>query len=306
VFTYVLGRLLHLIPTLVGVSFVVFLVLRLTPGDPARQLVAADATEADVQRVRQELGLDDPLYAQYARFLGGAVHGDFGRSFRTRQPVTAEIGSRLPATIQLALASLVVSVLLGVASGVVSGARQYSLLDHATMVATLLGVSVPGFWLGLMLMWGFGVKLHWLPTTGYGSWQALVLPAVSLSAASVAIIARMTRSSLLEVLRQDFVRTARAKGLRPNRVVLVHGLRNALIPTVTVVGLQLGGLLAGAVIIETVFAWPGIGRLLVDAVANRDYTVVQGTTLLFAVIFMLTNLLVDLSYAYLDPRIRYG
>jgi len=302
--TYVLGRLLHLVPTLIGVSFVIFLVLRLTPGDPARLLVPTDATEADVQRVRGELGLNDPIYVQYGRFVGAALQGDFGRSFRTRRPVTQELASRMPATIQLALASLAISLVLGIATGVVSSMRQYSLLDHATMILTLLGVSVPGFWLGLMLMWLFSVKLGWLPTTGYGTWQHLVLPAVSLGAASTAIIARMTRSSLLEVLRLDYIRTARAKGLRPNRVVLVHALRNAMIPTITIVGLQLGGLLAGAVITETVFAWPGVGRLLVDAVSNRDYTVVQATTLFFALIFMLTNLLVDLSYAYVDPRIR--
>jgi ABC-type dipeptide/oligopeptide/nickel transport system permease component len=305
VLTYVLGRLLYLIPTLIGVSFVVFLVLRLTPGDPARLLVPTDATEADVQRVRGELGLTDPIYVQYGRFLGDAVQGNFGKSFRTKRPVTQELASRMPATIQLAVASLAISLAIGISTGVVSSMRQYSLLDHATMILTLLGISVPGFWLGLMLMWAFSVKLGWFPTTGYGTWQHLVLPAVSLGAASTAIIARMTRSSLLEVLRQDYIRTARAKGLRPNRVVLVHALRNAMIPTITIVGLQLGGLLAGAVIVETVFAWPGVGRLLVDAVSNRDYTVVQATTLFFALIFMLTNLLVDVSYAYVDPRIRF-
>jgi peptide/nickel transport system permease protein len=305
VLTYTAGRLLHLVPTIVGVSFVVFLVLRLTPGDPARLLAQADATETDVQRIRRDLGLTDPIYVQYGRFVGDALRGDFGRSFRTRQPVTREIVARLPATIQLALASLAISIALGLAVGIVSSMRQYSALDHAAMVATLLGISVPGFWLGLMLMWLFSVKLGWLPTTGYGTWQHLVLPAVSLGAASTAIIARMMRSSLLEVLRQDYIRTARAKGLRPRRVILLHALRNALIPTITIVGLQLGGLLAGAVVTETVFAWPGIGRLLVESVANRDYTVVQATTLFFALIFMLTNLLVDLSYAYIDPRIRY-
>lgn len=303
--TYVLGRLLHLVPTLLGVSFVIFLVLRLTPGDPARLLVPTDATEADIQRVRRELGLTDPLYVQYGRFLGDAVQGNFGKSFRTKRPVTQELLSRMPATIQLALASLAISLVLGIVTGIVSSVRQYSALDHATMIATLLGVSMPGFWLGLMLMWLFSVKLGWFPTTGYGTWQHLVLPAVSLGAASTAIIARMVRSSLLEVLRQDYIRTARAKGLRPNRVVLVHALRNAMIPTITIVGLQLGGLLAGAVIVETVFAWPGVGRLLVESVSSRDYTVVQATTLFFALIFMLTNLLVDVSYAYVDPRIRF-
>ena len=302
---YAVRRLVHLIPTLFGVSLVVFSVLRLTPGDPARLLVPTDATETDVQRVRKELGLTDPLYVQYGRFLRDSLQGDFGRSFRTKRPVAQEIKSRLPATLQLAVASVAISITLGLAAGIVSSIKQYSLLDHATMIGALLGVSLPSFWLGLMLMWAFSVKLGWFPTTGYGSVRHLVLPAITLGAGSTAIIARMMRSSLLEVMRQDYIRTAYAKGLNARRVILGHALKNGLIPTITVVGLQFGGLLAGAVVVETVFAWPGIGRLLVDSVANRDYTVVQATVLLFALIFMLVNLLVDISYAFVDPRIRY-
>jgi peptide/nickel transport system permease protein len=302
---YTVRRLVYLIPTLFGVSLVVFMVLRLTPGDPAEKLCGVEASQEDVAQIREELGLNDSLLTQYGRFLADAITGDFGQSYRTKRPVTQEIMARLPATLQLAATSLLVSIVIGLITGIISSLRQYSLLDHATMVAALLGISMPSFWLGLMLMWGFSVKLGWFPTTGYGTWRHLVLPSITLGAASAAIIARMTRSSLLEVLRQDYVRTAYAKGLDGKTVILRHALKNALIPTITVVGLQLGGLLAGAVVTETVFAWPGIGRLLVDSVSNRDYTVVQGTVLLFALIFMLTNLLVDLSYAYVDPRIRY-
>jgi ABC-type dipeptide/oligopeptide/nickel transport system permease component len=303
---YVLRRLVLAVPTLVGVTLVVFALIRLVPGDPARLVLGLQASEEEVQRLRVQLGLDQPLPVQYARFLARLLQGDLGRSVVTGEPVLREIGARLPATVQLAVTSTVVATLAGVAAGVVSATRQYSWWDYAVMTVALFGISLPVFWLGLMLMLLFSVHLRWLPAGGYGTPAHLVLPTVTLAAFSVAIIARMTRSSLLEVLHQDYVRTAWAKGLNSRAVVLRHALKNALIPVVTVIGLQFGGLLGGAILTETVFAWPGMGRLLVGAIVARDYPVVQGTVLVFAALFTLVNLAVDVLYAYVDPRIHYG
>jgi len=303
---YVLRRLVLAVPTLVGVTLVVFALIRLVPGDPARLVLGLQASEEEVQRLRVQLGLDQPLPVQYARFLARLLQGDLGRSVVTGEPVLREIGARLPATVQLAVTSTVVATLAGVAAGVVSATRQYSWWDYAVMTVALFGISLPVFWLGLMLMLLFSVHLRWLPAGGYGTPAHLVLPTVTLAAFSVAIIARMTRSSLLEVLHQDYVRTAWAKGLSSRAVVLRHALKNALIPVVTVIGLQFGGLLGGAILTETVFAWPGMGRLLVGAIVARDYSVVQGTVLVFAALFTLVNLAVDVLYAYVDPRIHYG
>jgi peptide/nickel transport system permease protein len=303
---YVLRRLVLAVPTLVGVTLVVFALIRLVPGDPARLVLGLQASEEEVQRLRVQLGLDQPLPVQYARFLARLLQGDLGRSVVTGEPVLREIGARLPATVQLAVTSTVVATLAGVAAGVVSATRQYSWWDYAVMTVALFGISLPVFWLGLMLMLLFSVHLRWLPAGGYGTPAHLVLPTVTLAAFSVAIIARMTRSSLLEVLHQDYVRTAWAKGLSSRAVVLRHALKNALIPVVTVIGLQFGGLLGGAILTETVFAWPGMGRLLVGAIVARDYPVVQGTILVFAALFTLVNLAVDVLYAYVDPRIHYG
>ena len=303
---YILRRLVLAVPTLVGVTVVVFALIRLIPGDPARLVLGLQASEEEVQRLRVQLGLDQPLPVQYARFLARLLQGDLGRSVVTGEPVLREIGARLPATVQLAVTSTVVATLAGVAAGVVSATRQYSWWDYAVMTVALFGISLPVFWLGLMLMLLFSVHLRWLPAGGYGTPAHLVLPTVTLAAFSVAIIARMTRSSLLEVLHQDYVRTAWAKGLNSRAVVLRHALKNALIPVVTVIGLQFGGLLGGAILTETVFAWPGMGRLLVGAIVARDYPVVQGTVLVFAALFTLVNLAVDVLYAYVDPRIHYG
>ena len=303
---YVLRRLVLAVPTLVGVTLVVFALIRLVPGDPARLVLGLQASEEEVQRLRVQLGLDQPLPVQYARFLARLLQGDLGRSVVTGEPVLREIGARLPATVQLAVTSTVVATLAGVAAGVVSATRQYSWWDYAVMTVALFGISLPVFWLGLMLMLLFSVHLRWLPAGGYGTPAHLVLPTVTLAAFSVAIIARMTRSSLLEVLHQDYVRTAWAKGLSSRAVVLRHALKNALIPVVTVIGLQFGGLLGGAILTETVFAWPGMGRLLVGAIVARDYPAVQGTILVFAALFTLVNLAVDVLYAYVDPRIHYG
>ncbi len=303
---YVLRRLALAIPTLLGVTIVVFLLVRIIPGDPARVIAGLLASEDEVQRIRVELGLDRPIHVQYGIFLNHLLRGNLGKSAATRAPVTEEIGTRLRATIQLAISSIVVATAAGLAAGIVSATRQYSTLDFTVMTVALFGVSIPVFWLGIMLMLLFSVTLHWFPAGGYGTPAHLVLPTVALAAFSVAIIARMTRSSLLEALGQDYVRTARAKGLGGRVVVLRHALKNALIPVLTVAGLQFGALLSGAILTETTFAWPGMGRLLVNSISARDYPVIQGIALIFAVVFTVVNLTVDLLYAYVDPRIHYG
>ncbi|MDR7483649.1 MAG: ABC transporter permease [Armatimonadota bacterium] len=304
--SYLLRRLGLAVPTLIGVTVIVFALIRLIPGDPARLILGLQASEDEVQRLRLELGLDRPLYVQYARFLARLARGDLGQSAVTREPVIDEIGSRLPATVQLAVSSIVVATLVGMAAGILSATRQYAAADYLVMTVALFGVSLPVFWLGLMLMLLFSVYLNWLPAGGYGTPAHLVLPTVALAAFSIAIIARMTRSSLLEVFNQDYIRTARAKGLHGRVVILRHALRNALIPVITVIGLQFGALLGGAILTETVFAWPGMGRLLVTAITSRDYAVIQGVVLIFAGLFTLVNLVVDVLYAYVDPRIHYG
>jgi peptide/nickel transport system permease protein len=303
---YLLRRLGLAIPTLLGVTIVVFLLVRMIPGDPARVIAGLLAGEEEIQRLRVELGLNKPIHAQYAIFLGHLLRGDLGKSAATRAPVTEEIAIRMRATVQLAISSSVVATVVGLTAGIVSATRQYSVLDFTVMTIALFGISIPVFWLGIMLMLLFSVVLHWFPAGGYGTPAHLVLPTVALAAFSVAIIARMTRSSLLETFGQDYVRTARAKGLRDRVVVLRHALKNALIPILTVIGLQFGALLSGAILTETTFAWPGMGRLLVNSISARDYPVIQGIALIFAIIFTLVNLAVDLLYAYVDPRIHYG
>jgi peptide/nickel transport system permease protein len=302
---YLLKRLLLAFPVLFGVSLVVFTMIRLIPGDPAQVMAGQAATEEVVREIRESLGLDRPIVVQYALFLGNAARGNLGHSLFNRAPVIEELAQRLPRTVRLALASMVVASLIGVPAGIISATRHLSWLDSLVMVLALAGVSMPVFWLGLNLILIFAVRLQWLPAIGHETWSHLILPAVTLGTASAAIIARMTRSAMLEVLRQDYVRTARAKGVAEPTVVQHHALRNALIPVVTVVGLQLGTLLSGAVLTETVFAWPGVGRLLVDAVLARDYPVIQGAVLLIATAFVALNVLVDMVYAALDPRIRY-
>jgi peptide/nickel transport system permease protein/oligopeptide transport system permease protein len=304
--SYLLRRIGLALPTLFGVTVVIFLIIRLIPGDPARVIAGLQASDEEIRRIRTQLGLDEPLHVQYAVFLRQLLRGNLGTSAVTRAPVSEEIGARLEATATLALSSTVVATIIGMSAGIVSATRQYSVLDYAVMGVALFGVSIPVFWLGMMLMLLFSVNLHWLPAGGYGTPAHLVLPTVALAAFSVAIIARLTRSSLLEVFGHDYVRTARAKGLQDRVVVLRHALKNALIPVLTVVGLQFGALLSGAILTETTFAWPGMGRLLVSAIGARDYPVVQGIALVFAVVFTVVNLAVDLMYAYVDPRIHYG
>jgi ABC-type dipeptide/oligopeptide/nickel transport system permease component len=302
---YILARVAALVPVLLGVSVLVFGIMKLVPGDVAQVLVGTEGTAEDVQNIRHALGLDQPIYIQYGLFLVHLTTGDLGRSAVTRRPVTDEIASRIRPTAELGLAALVLAIVVGLTAGTISATRQYSLWDHLATLIALIGVSMPIFWLGLMLMLLFSVTLRWLPSSGAGTPAQLVLPALALGAASSAIIARQTRSGLLEVLRQDYVRTARAKGLVEQVVVLRHALKNAMIPTVTVVGLQVGYLLGGAVVTETVFARPGLGRLLVDSIASRDIVVVQATIMLLSGVFVLVNLGVDLLYVGLDPRIRF-
>lgn len=302
---YILRRLVLVIPVLIGVSMVVFWMIRAIPGDPARVIAGEGAPLETVERIREQYGLNEPLHVQYALFLKHLLEGDLGRSIRSRRPVVEELGMRILATLELAAGSMLVALVIGVTTGVLSAVRPNSWIDALSMFIALVGISMPVFWLGLMFMYLFSYQLDWFPTAGRGSWRHLVLPSLTLGLSSAAIIARMTRSSMLEVLRQDYVRTARAKGLHERAVVLKHAFRNALIPIVTVTGLQFGSLLGGAVLTESVFAWPGIGRLMVDSIIARDYPVVQGAVLVVALAFIMINLVVDVLYAYVDPTIRY-
>jgi len=302
---YLSRRLLAALVTLLGVSFIVFMLMHLLPGDPARLIAGLNSPEEEVIRLRSQLGLDQPLAIQYWRFLTHLIQGDLGKSIRSSAPVISEILARMPWTILLAFVSTLIATLLGIPAGVIAARWRNSLPDYLTSLVTLFGISMPVYWLGLMLIILFAVQLKWLPAGGNEGATSVILPAVTLAAFSVALIARMTRSSMLEVLGQDYLRTARAKGLRENAVIFRHALKNAFIPVITVIGLQLGMLLSGSVLTETVFGWPGIGLLLVDSIFARDYPVVQGVVMVFAVIFTLLNILVDIFYAYLDPRIHY-
>jgi len=302
---YTIRRFLELIPVILSVTVIVFLLLHLIPGDPAEILAGEEATIEDIRAIRSQLGLDKPLIVQYITYMKNAFRGDLGRSMRTRRPVLREITDRYFNTILLAACSVVVMVLLGITTGILSAIKQYSWLDNISMIVALFGVSMPVFWLGLMLMLLFSVYLGMFPTTGIGTFKHLVLPSVTLGASATAVVARLTRSSMLEVIRQDYIRTARAKGLNEFLVIMRHALKNALIPVVTIVFLRFGVLLGGAVLTETVFAWPGIGWLMIDSIWARDYPVVQGCILMVAISFVLINLFTDLLYAFIDPRIRY-
>jgi peptide/nickel transport system permease protein len=330
---YTLRRLLALIPVLAGVSVIVFLFLHLIPGDPASAMLGEHATPEGLVQLRAAYGLDEPWPTQYAMFIGHVLRGDLGRSIRDNQPIIDQLGQRFPATAELAIMAMLIAVLVGLPAGIISAFRRGSIFDHASVLVALGGVSMPIFWLGLMLAWFFGVQLKILPfsarlDTGVRftpitnflildsilrgdlvvlgqSIRHLLLPAVALSTVPMAIIARMTRGAMIEVLNQDYVRTARSKGLHDRVVVGSHAFRNALLPVVTVVGLQVGTLLSGAILTETIFSWPGIGRWIFESIQFRDYPVVQSMTLVIALIFVVANLLVDLSYAWLDPRVRY-
>jgi peptide/nickel transport system permease protein len=331
---YVGRRLVEIVPVFFGVLLIVFVIAHLTPGDPVLIALGEHATPEAIERLRAELDLDEPLPLQFFKYMGRVMRGDLGRSIQNNERVIVELGTRFPATIELTFAAMLIASVVGIATGVVAAARQNSWFDGASMFVALFGFSMPIFWLGIMLILLFAWYLGWFPISGRldytieltrltnfylvdallsGNWRALgnalrhlILPAITLSTVALAIIARMTRSSLLEVLRQDYVRTARAKGLGEARVISRHALKNAFIPVVTVIGLNVGSLLGGAILTETIFAWPGVGRLVVDAIFARDYPIVQGAVLAIALVFVVVNLLVDLSYAYLDPRIRYG
>jgi len=302
---HIVRTLLLSLITLFGVSVLIFLMLRVLPGDPARVLAGLNASEDQVARIRADLGLDDSLFSQYGSFLTGLLQGDLGQSARTSQPVTQEIGVRLPATLMLAVVATIIGTIAGVTAGVVAAVRRNSLVDHVISSVAMMGVSMPVYWLGLLLILLFAVTLGWLPAAGSGDPLSIVLPAVTLAAFSTALISRMTRASMLEVLGQDYVRTAEAKGAPPRTVIIRHALRNAFIPILTVISLQFGALLGGAVLTETVFGWPGIGRLLVDSIGARDFAVVQGIVLVYAAAFILLNVIVDVLYVVIDPRIRY-
>lgn len=332
--SYIIRRLLSLIPTLLGVSIIVFLFLRMIPGDPALALAGEHASEANVERIREEFGLNKPLYEQYLTYMGRVLRGDLGRSVFNKRYVTDELRARFPATLELSACALMVAMIVGLPAGIISATKRNSIFDNAAMVGSLLGISMPIFWLGLMLNWFFAVRLGWLPSVTRldsgielqritnliivdslltGNAEALlngikhlILPSVALGTIPMAIIARMTRSAMLEVLEQDYVRTARAKGLAERVVTLKHALKNAMLPVITILGLQVGLLLSGAVLTETIFAWPGIGRWLYLSILARDYPIVQGMALFITFLFLMVNLLVDLSYALVDPRIRYG
>ncbi len=303
--SYIGKRLIMLIPVLIGISLFVFLIMHMTPGDPAMLMLGESAPLEELENLRRELGLNEPLPVQYFNWLQRALSLDLGRSLRTRRLVIDEIKDRLPATLELALAATLLSVAVGVPIGVISATKPNSPIDNVSMISALAFVGMPVFWQGIMLILIFSVNLNWLPSSGrLGGLKYLILPAFTLGTASMASIARQTRSAVLDVIRQDYIRTARSKGLAERKVIIGHALRNALIPVVTIIGLQLGALMSGAVITETIFAWPGIGRLVVDAIRNKDFPVIQGTIMAFAMLYAVINLVVDILYAFLDPRLR--
>ena len=303
---YVARRLLLAIPTLFGVVTIVFIIMRIIPGDPAETLAGTLATEENLARIRESLGLNDPLYVQYLRFIGGLLQGDLGESAVSRLPVWRDLSARLPYTLALTFGGMLIAMVVGIVAGVVAALRRNTWLDLVISGGAVLGISMPVFWLGMMLIIVFSVNFNIFPAGGARGFSSFILPSVALATVPLGIIARMTRSSMLEVLGLDFIRTARAKGAGRVRVVARHAFRNALIPVLTVIGLQFGALLGGAVLTETVFSWPGVGRLLVGAILSRDYAVVQAIVLLFSASFILVNLIVDVTYSYIDRRITYA
>jgi peptide/nickel transport system permease protein len=305
--TYVGRRLLIAIPVILGVATLVFFMMQLLPGDPVVYMLSGmGGSEEDYQRLRSQLGLQEPVPVQYVRFITDLARGDLGDSIYINRPVLALIREQLPSTIQLTLAAMGIAILVGVTLGIIAAVKEHTWVDHATMALALGGVSMPDFWLALLMMYLFAIRLGWLPITGQGGFQRLIMPATVLGLTAAGLVARLVRSSMVEVLRQEYIVTARAKGLRESVVLNRHALRNVLIPVVTVVGLQFGRLLSGALIVETIFARQGIGRLAINAVLVKDFPLIQGTVLFIACVYVLVNLLVDLSYAVIDPRIRYG
>jgi peptide/nickel transport system permease protein len=331
---YIIKRFLSMLGVLLAVSIIVFLIMHLAPGDPASLSLGLYASPSEIAKLRVEMGLNEPLYTQYFNFIWNALHMDFGASYYTKQPVFSELLRLFPATAELTICAMLLALIFGILAGIISAYRQYSIFDNVSMIFALVGVSIPVFWLGLMLMWTFSLLLDLTPISGRidmridihqitklyildsiltwnitalkDSIKHLILPTITLATIPMAVIARFTRSSMLEVIRQDYIRTARAKGIREFIVIGKHALKNALIAVVTVVGLQIGMLLAGAVVTETVFSWPGIGRLIIESILRRDYPMVQGAILFIAFIYATINFIVDVSYCYLDPRVKYG
>jgi peptide/nickel transport system permease protein len=301
---FFLRRLVVVIPTVIGAVTLVFFFLHMIPGDPVEVMLGETAQQADKERLRQELGLNQPLYVQYGRFMAGVVEGDLGSSYFYRRPVVQVIAERVPATVELALAAFLVAGLIAIPLGIIAALREGTAVDNAAVLFSLVGVSLPNFWLGPLLIILFSIKLGWFPVSGKAGLASLVLPAITLGAAFAAILSRMTRASLLERLGEDYLMVARAKGLPKWKVILKHALRNALIPIITVMGLQIGALLSGAIITENVFSWPGIGTLLINAIEARDYPLVQGCILFISLSYVFVNLLTDLFYGWVDPRIR--
>ncbi|WP_059172328.1 nickel ABC transporter permease [Bacillus sp. FJAT-27445] len=301
---FILRRLMQTIPVIIGVTFVVFFIMQLVPGDPAVLLAGEGASKETIESLRDQLGLNRPLFIQYFDYLVNVFRGDFGVSLKNSQPVLDEILVRLPITMELAFFSIIITIVLGMTAGIISAVKPYSLTDTTVMLVALLGISLPSFWFGLMMMYFFSVKLQILPVAGWDSILHVILPAFTLGAGGAAIVARMTRSSMLEVIRQDYIRTARAKGLRESVIVYKHALRNALIPVITVVGLQFGSLLGGTVLVESIFAINGLGRMIVDSIRMRDLPMVQGGVLVASLVFVVVNLFVDVLYRFFNKRIE--
>jgi len=301
---YILRRLLMMIPVLLGVTFLVYFIISLTPGDVAANILGVGATQEAIIELTEEMGLDDPVIVQYGRYMGDLVTGDMGTSYATGKTVSSEIGQRFPNTLILTISAIFLSVLISIPIGVISATRQYSIFDNVGMVIALIGISMPSFWTGLILIIVFSLKLGWFPSGGIDGFSSWILPAFTLAIASTASITRTTRSSMLEVIRQDYINTAKAKGVSRKIVIRKHALKNALIPAITVIGLEFGVLLGGAVLTETVFSIPGIGRLMVESIQRKDTPMVLGCIIIFAVAFSLVNLLIDMLYAYIDPRIK--
>lgn len=302
---YIIKRILYLIPVLLAVCFIIFALLQFTPGDPASIVLGPGAPLEAVEMKREEMGLNDPFMVRFFNYVKGIVlHFDFGTSYETNTPVTERIIHAIPATLKLSVAAMIFAVVIGIPIGIISATKQYSVFDNVAMVFALIGISLPVFWSGLMLIILFSVKLRWLPSSGFDTWKHMIMPGITLGAQSCAKIARMTRSSMLEVIRQDYIRTVRAKGLKEIKITVQHVLRNALVPIVTVIGLQFGGLICGAVLTETIFAIPGVGRLCVNAISTRDYPVVLGVVLFMSLAYSVMNLIIDIVYAFLDPKIK--
>ncbi len=301
---YIFKRLLMLIPVVIGVTFLVYFIISLSPGDVAAMIIGDGATEESVKELRTEMGLDDPIIVQYGRYMRGLVIGDMGKSYATGKSVASEIAARFPNTFKLTVLSIAISIIISIPIGVISATKQYSIFDNFGMVLALMGISMPSFWLGLILIIIFSLRLGWFPSGGAEGIKSIILPAITLGVASTASITRTTRSSMLEVVRQDYIRTAKAKGVSNRKVITKHALKNALIPAITVIGLEFGVLLGGAILTETVFSWPGIGRLMVDSIQRKDLPMVLGCLITFSVCFSIANLIIDILYAYIDPRIK--